>query len=93
MSVLRLDSAPAVALIDRVLADAQNRGHYGCGHKEGELCQCKGSYEDVLGISRQAVHRLRTKDTVTHNMADRLATHLGYHPSAIWGDAWYPAQD
>lgn len=34
-------------------------------------------------------HRCKKRGYISRNMADQLATALGFHPSELWGDDWY----
>lgn len=43
---------------------------------------------EAAGFSRRAVYRWRTAG-LTEVVADAVATSLGFHPSEIWGDAWF----
>ena len=46
-------------------------------------------YEYLTGQNRNNFHRARKDGRLTLRMADTLACALGYHPSLIWGDAWW----
>lgn len=45
---------------------------------------------DLLAVSTRTVHRLRASG-LTPQTADRLAVAAGFHPLAVWGDAWIDA--
>lgn len=42
-----------------------------------------------LGVSRESVQRWRNGHRIEANLADRLATRLGWHPIQVWGIAAY----
>ena len=45
---------------------------------------------ELLAVSTRTVHRLRASG-LTPQTADRLAIAAGFHPLAVWGDAWIDA--
>ncbi len=45
---------------------------------------------ELLAVSTRTVHRLRASG-LTPWTADRLAVAAGFHPLAVWGDAWIRA--
>lgn len=45
---------------------------------------------ELLAVSTRTVHRLRVNG-LTLPTADRLAVAAGFHPLAVWGDAWIAA--
>lgn len=50
------------------------------------------SYYDIAaacGVSHRTVVRWMKSGTIPDQMTDRVATHLGWHPAAIWGADWY----
>ena len=44
---------------------------------------------EACGVSRRTVVRWRSSRKVRAMDTDRIATHLGWHPAAIWGADWY----
>ena len=50
------------------------------------------SYYDIAeacGVSHRTVVRWMKAGSIPDQMTDRVATHLGWHPAAIWGADWY----
>jgi lambda repressor-like predicted transcriptional regulator len=41
------------------------------------------------GLSSRTILRIFAADWVTNNVADRVATALGIHPTEIWGSEWH----
>ncbi len=46
----------------------------------------------MLNVSTRTVHRLRVSG-LSPWTADRMAVAAGFHPLAVWGDAWIHAID
>jgi hypothetical protein len=40
-------------------------------------------------VHNQTIAHWRDGNGVPESRADEVAIHLGVHPSAIWGDAWF----
>ena len=50
------------------------------------------SYYDIAeacGVSHRTGVRWMKAGSIPDQMTDRVATHLGWHPAAIWGADWY----
>ncbi|HEX8001572.1 MAG TPA: hypothetical protein VF519_02640 [Mycobacteriales bacterium] len=41
-----------------------------------------------VGVDRDTLHRLFTRDRLRWDAADRIAVALGYHPCQLWAD-WF----
>lgn len=46
-----------------------------------------------VGVAKKTVYRWREEGGVPLNAADRAAVRLGFHPSDVWGQAWWEACD
>lgn len=44
---------------------------------------------DYCGMSRSRLRKWALTGEVPMRGCDELATRLGFHPAAIWGDAWW----
>ena len=43
-----------------------------------------------IGVDRDTLHRLFTRDRLRWDAADNIAVALGYHPSQLWPE-WFPS--
>jgi lambda repressor-like predicted transcriptional regulator len=43
---------------------------------------------DNIGVDRDTLHRLFTRDRLRWDAADRIAVALGYHPCQLWPE-WF----
>lgn len=50
--------------------------------------QTDGRIATLVGVDRMTVYRWREVGVLSVGQADRAATGLGPHPSAIWGEVW-----
>lgn len=44
---------------------------------------------EACGVTTRTVARWRSTGEIPHLHIDRIATHLGWHPAAIWGVDWW----
>jgi len=45
---------------------------------------------ELLGVSTNTIHAWRSgRQQLKAAQADRLASAIGLHPSALWGDQWW----
>lgn len=42
----------------------------------------------ALGVSSRTLLRVMSAETLSEQVADRIATRLGVHPSLVWPDVW-----
>ncbi len=54
--------------------------------KDRDLSIC--ALADNVGVDRDALHRLFTRDRLRCDAADRIAVALGYHPCQLWPE-WF----
>ena len=80
------DRLPFQPLLDALPIDHQKARPDVCG--PGPVAQAA----QLLNVSVRTVHRLRASG-LSPWTADRLAVAAGFHPLAIWGDAWVRSID
>lgn len=79
------------APVEELLADAPNLERSSGWRGEGwptDTGPSDRTLGALLGVTRRTIQRWR-HDGLTELDADAIATRLGHHPSALWGEQWW----
>lgn len=83
MAATRLPTAPLLAYLRRRLAEDPHLILVADGSVTVRMMG------EEMGVSFYTAQRIAYRPTMLHSIADGVASHLGVHPTAIWGDDYY----